>query len=116
MINNNKYALLSVFDKGGIVELARTLVKLNYKLISTGGTAKILEENKISVIPVQKITGNPETFDGRIKTISFQVESGILFDRIKPKHVKEARELNIKPIDIVICNLYPFERVVADPS
>jgi len=116
MVSNKKYALLSVFDKEGVVELARILVKLNYQLISTGGTAKILEENKIPVIPIQKITGNPEAFDGRMKTISFQVESGILFDRTKLKHVKEARELDIKPIDIVICNLYPFEKTVADPN
>lgn len=116
MINNKKYALLSVFNKEGIVDLAKKLIKLNYQLISTGGTAKILEENNIPVIPVQNITGNPESFDGRMKTISFQVESGIIFDRTKPKHVKEAGKLNIKPIDIVICNLYPFEKTVADPS
>ena len=116
MVNDNKYALLSVSDKKGIVELAQVLIKLNYQLISTGGTAKILQENKISVIPIQKITGNPESFDGRIKTISFQVGSGILFDRTKPEHVKEAKEMSIKPIDIVVCNLYPFERTVADYS
>lgn len=116
MVNNNKFALLSVFNKEGIVELAQTLVKLNYQLISTGGTAKILEENNIPVIPIQKITGNPESFDGRMKTISFQVESGIIFDRTKPKHVKEARELDIKPIDIIVCNLYPFEKTVAYPN
>ncbi|MDP2628609.1 MAG: bifunctional phosphoribosylaminoimidazolecarboxamide formyltransferase/IMP cyclohydrolase, partial [Nanoarchaeota archaeon] len=79
--SNDKYALLSVFDKTGIVEFAKTLISLGYKIISTGGTSKILTKDKIPVIPIQEITGNPESFDGRMKTISFQVESGILFDR-----------------------------------
>src|SRR3989344_5386943 len=107
-----RYALLSVFDKTGIVEFAKTLTSLGYKIISTGGTSKILTANKIPVIPIQEITGNPESFDGRMKTISFQVESGILFDRKNKKHQKEAKKLKIKPIDIVVCNLYPFEETV----
>ncbi len=105
-----KYVLLSVFDKTGIVDFAKTLVSLGYTIISTGGTAKQLLENNIPVTPITKITGNPESFDGRMKTISFQVESGILFDRSNPSHVAQAKELNIKPIDIVVCNLYPFEK------
>ncbi len=108
----DKYALLSVFDKTGIVELAKTLQSLGYKIISTGGTAKILTQNHISVTPIQEITGNPESFDGRMKTISFQIESGILFDRNNKKHVGEAKKLKIKPIDIVVCNLYPFEQTI----
>lgn len=109
-----KYALLSVFDKADIVNFAKILISLNYNIISTGGTSRILSENNISVIPIQEITGNPESFDGRMKTISFQIESGILFDRKNPKHIAEAKKLNIKPIDIVICNLYPFEQTVAN--
>lgn len=109
----NRYALLSVYDKTGIVEFAKSLQKAGFQIISTGGTAKILKENKIKVIPIQDITGNPESFDGRMKTISFQIESGILFDRSKKTHVKEAGELNIKPIDIVVCNLYPFEETIS---
>ena len=105
-----KYALLSVYDKTGIVDFARSLSSLGYKIISTGGTAKVLLENNIKIIPIQEITKNPESFDGRMKTISFQVESGILFDRSNPSHIKEARALNIKPIDIVVCSLYPFEK------
>ena len=108
----SKFALLSVFDKKGIAEFAKVLVSLGYQIISTEGTAKILIENKIPVIPIQTVTGNPESFDGRIKTISFQIESGILFYRKNPKHVREAKSLNIKPIDIVVCNLYPFEQAV----
>ena len=88
-----KYVLLSVFDKTGVVEFAKTLAVLGYKLISTGGTAKTLLDAGLSVIPIQEITGNPESFDGRMKTISFEIESGILFDRKNPEHVKEARKL-----------------------
>ncbi len=104
-----KYALLSVYDKTGIVDFARSISSLGYKIISTGGTAKILLENNIKVIPIQEITKNPESFDGRMKTISFQIESGILFDRTKSSHRKQAKDLKIKPIDMVVCNLYPFE-------
>lgn len=111
-----KYALISVFDKTGIVEIAGKLLKNNYQIISTGGTAKVLTQNKIDIIPIEKITGNPESFDGRMKTISFQVESGILFDRSKKTHQKEAKNLNIVPIDIVVCNLYPFEQTINNKS
>lgn len=106
----NKYALLSVYDKTEIVDFARSLSYSGYKIISTGGTAKVLLENNIKIIPIQEITKNPESFDGRMKTISFQVESGILFDRLNKKHLKEAKTLKINPIDIVVCNLYPFEK------
>lgn len=111
-----KYALLSVFDKTGIVEFAKTLIEKKYKIISTGGTAKVLEHAGISVIPISEITKNPESFDGRMKTISFQIESGILYDRTNLIHIKEAKTLDIKPIDIVVCNLYPFEETVRDPK
>lgn len=111
-----KYALLSVFDKTGIVELAKTISSLGYKLISTGGTARTLIDAGLKVFPIQDITGNPESFDGRMKTISFQIESGILFDRKNPTHIKEAKKLRIKPIDIVVANLYPFEQTIADPK
>lgn len=110
----NRYALLSVYDKTGIVDFARSISSLGYKIISTGGTAKVLSENNIKVIPIQKITKNPESFDGRMKTISFQVGSGILFDRTNSSHVKQAKGLDIKPIDIVACNLYPFEKTISN--
>ncbi len=111
-----KYALLSVFDKNGIVDFASSLIKLGYKIISTGGTAKILAQNNIKVIPIQEITGDPESFGGRMKTISFEIESGILFDRSNLSHIRQATTLNIKPIDIVVCNLYPFEKTIEDPK
>jgi len=111
-----KYALISVFDKTGIVEFAKTISLLGYKIISTGGTAKILIDSGLQIIPIQEITGNPESFDGRMKTISFQIESGILFDRKNPRHINEAKKLKIKNIEIVVCNLYPFEATIANPK
>lgn len=108
-----KYALVSVYDKDGIVNFAKTLINFGYTIITTGGTAKVLQKENITFTPIQEITGNPESFDGRMKTISFQVESGILFDRTNPKHVEEAKKLDIKPIDIVVCNLYPFEQTIS---
>ncbi len=115
-LNDEKYALVSVSNKKGIVEFAKILLSLGYKIISTEGTAKVLVKQKIPIIPVKKITGNPESFDGRIKTISFQIESGILFDRSNRRHQREAKQLKIKPIDIVVCNFYPFEETIASKN
>jgi len=106
-----KRALISVSDKTGIVKLAKFLKEEGWQIISTGGTAKILKEAGIEILPVEKVTGNPEVFDGRIKTISFQIESAILFDRENPQHQREAQLWGIEPIDLVVCNLYPFEKV-----
>jgi phosphoribosylaminoimidazolecarboxamide formyltransferase / IMP cyclohydrolase len=110
------YALLSVSDKTGIGDLAQVINRLGYRIISTGGTAKTLESLGIPVVPVQEITGNPESFDGRMKTISFQIEAGILFDRTNPSHMKEADTLRVPQIDIVVCNLYPFAETIAKPG
>jgi len=110
---SSAYALISVSDKTGVCEFAQKLTTLGYKIISTGGTAKALGEAHIPVVPIQEITGNPESFDGRMKTISFQIESAILYDRTNPKHVKEAKKLHVKSIDLVVCNLYPFEKTVS---
>ncbi|MBI2011879.1 bifunctional phosphoribosylaminoimidazolecarboxamide formyltransferase/IMP cyclohydrolase [Candidatus Daviesbacteria bacterium] len=109
------YALLSVSDKTGIVDLAKTLTKLKFQIISTSGTYQHLASHLkgVKLIPIQEITGNPESFDGRMKTISFQIEGGILYDRKNKIHLKEARKLKVPKIDIVVCNLYPFE---ASPS
>ena len=104
------YALLSVSDKEGIVELAKELKALGFSLISTGGTAKLLKESRIEVTPIEEITGNPEMLDGRIKTISMQIEGSILADRTNPKHVKQAEKFGLINISIVVCNLYPFEQ------
>lgn len=106
-----KYALLSVYDKTGISDFAEVLSKLGYKIISTGGTFETLKKAGIEVIPIEEITGNPrDSFDGRMKTISFQIEGGILFDRKNKSHIQQAKDLNIPQIDVVVCNLYPFEK------
>ncbi len=106
----SRYALVSVYNKEGITDFAKVIVKTGYKIISTGGTYEQLKKDGIEVTPIEEITGNPrDSFDGRMKTISFQIESGILYDRKNPKHIKEAKNLNIPQIDIVVCNLYPFE-------
>ena len=106
-----KYALLSVYDKKGISDFAKVLIKNGFKIISTDGTYNELKKSRLDVTAIDEITGNPrDSFDGRMKTISFQIESGILFDRKNPKHVEEAQKLRIPEIDIVVCNLYPFEQ------
>lgn len=111
-----RFALISVSDKAGVADFARVLDSLGYRIISTGGTARTLTASGIDVVPIQEVTGNPEAFDGRMKTISFPIESGILFDRTNPSHVREAQELNVRPIDIVVCNLYPFEQTIQNPN
>jgi len=105
---NQSYALISVYDKTGIVSLAKTFVKKGIKIISTGGTATYLKKEGIPIIPIEEITNSPESFDGRMKTISFQVASGILFDRHNKTHRQEAETLSIPHIDFVICNFYAF--------
>ena len=110
-IKTKKRALISVFDKTGIKDFARELARLGWEIIATGGTAKILRKAGIKIIPIEKVTGNPEAFDGRVKTISFQVESAILYERANPRHKLEAERLGIQPIDMVVSNFYPFERI-----
>ncbi|HSW88530.1 MAG TPA: bifunctional phosphoribosylaminoimidazolecarboxamide formyltransferase/IMP cyclohydrolase [Candidatus Saccharimonadales bacterium] len=107
-MKNKKYALISVYDKTGILDLAKAFVKANISIIATGGTATHLQKNNIPFIYIEEITKNPESFDGRMKTISFQIASGILFDRAEKKHVQEAKTLQIPYIDFVVCNFYPF--------
>ena len=104
-------ALLSVFDKEGIVELAQLLVKKNIEILSTGGTAKTLRKNNIPVIDVSDYTSFPEIMDGRVKTINPLVEGGIL--GLRDQHVTDAEENKIKWIDLVVCNLYPFSETIS---
>lgn len=99
-------ALLSVSDKTGVVELARSLAGVGCELIATGGTRAHLLEAGFAVTDVSSLTGDPEAFGGRMKTISFAVESALLFHR--ERDAQEAMSLGIKPIDLVVCNLYPF--------
>jgi phosphoribosylaminoimidazolecarboxamide formyltransferase/IMP cyclohydrolase len=104
-----KRALISVSDKKNLDGLAPILAKLNIEIVSTGGTADYLKKMGIKIIPIQEVTGNPEAFGGRMKSISFQVASALLYRRDHSTDLKEARELNIQDIDLVICNLYPFK-------
>jgi phosphoribosylaminoimidazolecarboxamide formyltransferase / IMP cyclohydrolase len=103
-------ALLSVSDKTGIQELAEALLSANCEIISTGGTRKQLDAAGIETTEISTVTGNPEAFGGRMKTISFNIESALLFDR--ERDAAEAEALNIAPIDLVVCNLYPFKKVM----
>ena len=109
-------ALLSVSDKTGIIEFAQGLVELGYEIISTGGTQKALEEAKISVTSVEEVTQFPECFSGRVKTMHPLIMGGVLFRRGDEEHEKQAKELKIHPIDLVVVNLYPFEETAADES
>lgn len=105
-------ALISVSDKNGIVELAKELRKLGVELISTGGTYSKLKSEEIEVTEVSEITGFPECLDGRVKTLHPNVHAGVLAMRSNPEHMIKLDELNIKPIDIVIVNLYPFKNTI----
>jgi len=109
-------ALLSVSDKTGLVELARGLVELGIEILSTGGTARTLTSAGIPVTPVEDVTGFPEMMDGRVKTLHPAIHGGILANRAVPEHMSAIARAGIKPIDLVVVNLYPFEQTVADPS
>jgi phosphoribosylaminoimidazolecarboxamide formyltransferase/IMP cyclohydrolase len=109
-------ALLSVSDKTGLLDLARRLQKLDFQLISTGGTQKVLKENGIDVTGVEEVTGFPECLGGRVKTLHPLIAGGILFKRDDPAHVQEAKKLGIEPIDLVVVNLYPFAQTLATPG
>jgi phosphoribosylaminoimidazolecarboxamide formyltransferase/IMP cyclohydrolase len=106
-------ALISVSDKKGIVEFSRGLTKLGIEIVSTGGTASLLRDNKLEVKDVSEITGFPEMMDGRVKTLHPKVHGGILALRNNPEHVTRMKEHGIAPIDLVVVNLYPFEATVA---
>jgi phosphoribosylaminoimidazolecarboxamide formyltransferase/IMP cyclohydrolase len=106
-------ALISVSDKGGIEEFARRLAGLGFEIISTGGTARILSEAGIEVVPVSEVTGAPEILGGRVKTLHPKIHGGILADLTDPDHVEQLVEQDIGPIDLVCINLYPFEQAIA---
>lgn len=103
-------ALVSVTDKTGIVDFCRELVSLGVEILSTGGTAKILRGENIPVCDVSEYTGFPEALDGRLKTLHPKIEGGILGIRDNPTHQKEMLQFGIKPIDLVVVNLYNFEK------
>ncbi|HEU4527206.1 MAG TPA: bifunctional phosphoribosylaminoimidazolecarboxamide formyltransferase/IMP cyclohydrolase [Actinomycetota bacterium] len=106
-------ALLAVYDKSGVVELARALVEQGVALVSSGGTAQTLRDAGIPVTPVEEVTGSPEMLDGRVKTLHPRIHAGILADRRKPDHEAQLAEHGIEPFDLVVVNLYPFRETVA---
>jgi len=107
-----KRALISVYNKNGIVNFAKELEKLFIEIISTGGTYKLLKENNIKVKSVEEITGFPEVLNGRVKTLHPNIFAGILADRDNPEHIIELEKFNVKTIDLVVVNLYPFEETI----
>ena len=109
-------ALLSVFDKTGIVDLARGLAARGVELISTGGTSRALQAAGLAVRDVSDVTGFPEMMDGRVKTLHPKIHGGLLYRRDDPGHVAAAERHGIGAVDLVVVNLYPFENTVAQPG
>ncbi len=106
-------ALISVYDKRGLEELAAGLVRMGVELVSTGGTLKFLQEKGIAVTAVSGVTGFPEILDGRVKTLHPNIHGGILADRSVPGHLEQIAEHGIERIDLVVVNLYPFRETLA---
>src|ERR1039458_4605764 len=109
-------ALLSVTDKTGVVEFARALTSFGVELISTGGTAAALRSAGLAVKDISELTGFPEMLDGRVKTLHPLVHGGLLYIRGNATHEAAIKQHAIKPIDLVVVNLYPFEATVAKPD
>ncbi|MFO0370699.1 MAG: bifunctional phosphoribosylaminoimidazolecarboxamide formyltransferase/IMP cyclohydrolase, partial [Armatimonadota bacterium] len=105
-------ALLSVTDKTGLTELAQALVAHGYTLLSTGGTARTLREAGLAVTDVSEVTGFPEIMDGRVKTLHPNIHGGLLADRSNPAHQAALAEHGIENIEILVVNLYEFEKTV----
>ncbi len=105
-------ALISVYDKTGIVEFTQKLVDMGWEIISTGGTSRKLKEAQIQVIDVSEITEFPECFDGRVKTLHPKIHGGLLALRDNPNHIKSMENLDINTIDMVVNNLYPFKETI----
>ncbi|MFC1478107.1 bifunctional phosphoribosylaminoimidazolecarboxamide formyltransferase/IMP cyclohydrolase [Candidatus Margulisiibacteriota bacterium] len=109
-------ALISVSDKTGIVEFAQEIDKLGFEIVSTGGTSKVLKEAGLDVKDISDITGFPEMMDGRVKTLHPRVHGGLLALRSNPEHMAIVKQHDIGLIDLVVVNLYPFEKTVAKPD
>jgi phosphoribosylaminoimidazolecarboxamide formyltransferase / IMP cyclohydrolase len=108
-----KRALISVYDKTGLAELAAGLHALGVEIVSTGSTAKRISDAGVPVTPVEELTGFPECLDGRVKTLHPRVHAGLLADTHNPAHVAQLEELGIAPFDLLVSNLYPFTETVA---
>src|SRR5207248_9591444 len=117
MLRPIRLALLSVSDKTGLVDFARELVtKYSVELIATGGTRKALADAGLPVRDIAELTGFPEILDGRVKTLHPAIYAGLLAKRDKPEHMRTLAEHRLPEIDLVVCNLYPFEQTVAKPG
>jgi phosphoribosylaminoimidazolecarboxamide formyltransferase / IMP cyclohydrolase len=108
-----KRALLSVYDKTGLVELARALHAAGVQIVSTGSTASTVEQSGVPVTRVEQLTGFPECLDGRVKTLHPRVHAGLLADLRLDTHAEQLRELEVEPFDLLVSNLYPFTQTVA---
>lgn len=108
-----KRAIISVTDKSGIVDFAKSLSRFDVEILSTGGTAKTLRQGGVSVTDISEYTGFPEMMDGRVKTLHPKVHGGLLGLRDNPEHVRMMKAHGIKGIDMVVVNLYQFEKTVA---
>ena len=106
-------ALISVYDKTGLLPLARALADAGVEIVSTGSTAATIAAAGLAVTPVEEVTGFPECLEGRVKTLHPAVHAGILADRRKPDHLNQLGTLGVAPIDLVVVNLYPFSDTVA---
>jgi phosphoribosylaminoimidazolecarboxamide formyltransferase / IMP cyclohydrolase len=111
-----KRALISVSDKTGLVDFVKFLVQSGVEIISTGGTAKAIREAGLPCVEISDFTGFPEMLDGRVKTLHPKVHGGLLYVRGNAAHEATVAEHGIKPIDLVVVNLYPFEQTVAKPN
>jgi len=111
-----KRALISLSDKTGIIELARELRRFNVEILSTGGTAKLLRENNIEALDVCAYTGFPEMLGGRVKTLHPKIHAGLLALRDNPEHMRALEAQGIGAIDMLVVNLYPFERTIKRPG
>ena len=109
-------ALISVSDKTGLIEFAKELQALKIEIVSTGGTARALKDAGVSVVEIGEFTGSPEMLEGRVKTLHPKVHGGLLYIRGNAAHEAQAAKYGIKPIDLVVVNLYPFEKTVAKPG
>ncbi|HYZ93956.1 MAG TPA: bifunctional phosphoribosylaminoimidazolecarboxamide formyltransferase/IMP cyclohydrolase [Actinomycetota bacterium] len=109
-------ALISVYDRTGLIELAQALTDAGWDIVSSGGTGKTLQDAGIPVTQVADVTEFPEMLDGRVKTLHPRIHAGILADRTKPDHLKTIEEHGIAPIDLVVSNLYPFDKRVTDDT
>lgn len=105
-------ALISVYDKSGLIPLARGLHEAGVVIVSTGSTAKTIADKGIPVTPVEQVTGFPEVLDGRVKTLHPHIHAGLLADTRNPEHVTSLEKLQVEPFDLVVVNLYPFSETV----